>query len=78
MAETACARLERYRARVEEIELGLAAREVGFGEDRVSFWRAELDRLDRRIRQLEPLCEREQGKTPRRTRFAMGARFRPH
>lgn len=78
MNELACDRLARLQLARDELITGKAVSEVAFGEDRVRYTRADMDRLDREIAAATVLCRQEQGLPTRRTRYAMGVRVRPY
>lgn len=76
--ETACDRLARLQQVREDLITGKAVSEVAFGEDRVRYNRADMERLDREIAAAAALCCAEQGLPKTRTRYAMGVRVRPY
>ena len=76
--ETACERLARLQQAREDLITGKAVSEVAFGEDRVRYTRADMERLDREIAAAAALCREEQGLPQKRTRYAMGVRVRPY
>jgi len=76
MATDPCIEAEELRAAKRDLVTGQAVREVRFGEDQVSYTKADLPALDRLIADAERRCAETQGK-PRR-RGARGVRFRPY
>jgi hypothetical protein len=76
--EDPCVRLERLRSVREALIMGRATAETSFSGRTVRYAKADLPALDREIAAAELACSQAQGGTPKRRRFAMGARFRPH
>ena len=76
MASDPCIEAEELRAARRDLVTGQAVREVRFGEDQVSYTKADLPTLDRLIADAERRCAEAQGK-PRR-RGARAVRFRPY
>jgi len=76
MVTDPCSEAEDLRAARRDLVTGQAVREVRFGEDQVSYTKADLPALDRLIADAERRCAEAQGK-PRR-RAARGVRFRPY
>ena len=71
-----CQEAEDLRAARRDLVTGQAVRDVSFGDDRVSYSKADLPALDRLIAEAERRCAEAQGK-PRR-RGARSVRFRPY
>lgn len=76
MATDPCIEAEELRAVRRNIVTGASVRDVQFGEDRVSYTKADLPALDRLIADAERRCAAAQGR-PRR-RSARSVRFRPY
>ena len=78
-ADLPCKRAEQLRAVRDDLITGKAVSEVGFGDDRVRYTRADMARLDQEIATAEAACRAESGLSPApRRRYAMGVRFRPY
>lgn len=72
-------RAEQLRAIRDDLITGKAVSEVGFGDDRVRYTRADMDRLDREIAEAEAASRQAFGDPPLpRRRYAMGVRVRPY
>lgn len=76
MASDPCAEAEDLRAARRDLVTGQAVRDVRFGEDQVSYTKADLPALDRLIADAERRCAAAQGRPQRRA--ARGVRFRPY
>lgn len=77
-AEDPCARAERLRAVRDALMTGQAVIETRYGDRAVRYAQADRAGLDREIAAAETACMALSGATPKRTRFARGARFRPY
>jgi hypothetical protein len=76
MANDPCIEVEELRAAKRDLATGRAVREVRFGEDQVSYTRADLPALNQLITDAERRCAEAQGKPQRRA--ARSVRFRPY
>lgn len=74
-----CERAAQLRSIRDDLITGKAVSEVGFGDDRVRYTRADLARLDQEIAAADAACRDAHGLAPApRRRFAMGVRVRPY
>lgn len=74
-----CDRAAQLRAIRDDLITGKAVSEVGFGDDRVRYTRADLGRLDQEIAAADAACRAQMGDPPLpRRRYAMGVRVRPY
>ncbi len=78
MDKDPCVEAAELKAIRRELITGEKAATVRFGEDEVRLTKADLPRLDGLIAAAEKQCAIAEGKIPKRTRYAMGVRFRPH
>ncbi len=76
--EPPCDRAARLRSVREALITGRATAETSFSGRTVRYAKADLPALEREIAAAEAACAESRGERPRRRRFAMGARFRPH
>ena len=74
-----CERAAQLRAIRDDLITGKAVSEVGFGDDRVRYTRADMARLDQEIASADAACREQMGLSPApRRRYAMGVRVRPY
>lgn len=73
-----CAEAADLRRIKKELITGRAVSETRFGEDFIRYTKADLGRLDALIAEADRLCSIDTGSNKKRTRYAMGARFRPY
>lgn len=78
MPDDPCQEAIDLRQARRDLVLGEKASLVRFGEDEVRFTAADIDRLDAMIAEADKQCAIAEGRTPKRNRFAMRARFRPY
>ncbi|MGY6705915.1 hypothetical protein [Roseinatronobacter sp.] len=78
MAEDPCIEAAELRKIRRDLVTGEKATSTRFGEDEVRFTKADLGRLDGLIAEADKKCAMLEGRAPKRTRYAMGARFRPY
>ncbi|WP_375261846.1 gpW family head-tail joining protein [Palleronia sp.] len=78
MATDPCVEAAELKKIRRDLIAGEKATAVRFGEDEVRYTKADLPRLDGLIAEAEKQCAITEGKTPKRTRYAMGVRFRPY
>ncbi|SMC42919.1 gpW protein [Fulvimarina manganoxydans] len=73
-----CAEAVRLRQKLSEIATGEAVSSSRFGNDEAKFAKADVTELKKLIAHYERECAISKGETPKRTRYAMAARMRPH
>lgn len=78
MADDPCIEAAELKKIRRDLITGEKASVVRFGEDEARFTKADMARLDGLISEAEKQCAIAEGKTPKRTRFAMGVRFKPY
>tara|TARA_R110002020_G_scaffold266483_33_gene481492 strand:- start:8317 stop:8556 length:240 start_codon:yes stop_codon:yes gene_type:complete len=78
MAEDPCTKAARLREVRTAIATGDTVSKARFGEDEMAYFKANLDLLDREIVEADRLCAIQEGRTPKRTRYAIRGRMRPY
>jgi hypothetical protein len=78
MADDPCIEAAELKKIRRDLITGEKASTVRFGEDEVRFTKADIGRLDSLIAEAEKQCAILDGRKPKRTRYAMGTRFRPY
>lgn len=73
-----CEEAARLRAIRTAIATGDTVAQAGFGQDRVAYFKANLDLLEREITRLDRECAVAEGRSTKRTRFAISGRMRPY
>lgn len=73
-----CLEATRLRELLTALVSGEAVALTRFGEDEVRFHKGDPERLERLIADLDRACAIQIGQTPKRTRFAKRAAFRPY
>lgn len=73
-----CAEADRLRALRTALITGQAESSIRFDDEEVRYAKADMARLDSLIARYERECSIQQGATPKRTRFARRAAFRPY
>ena len=77
--ENPCLRAMRLRVALDDLMLGKSVIEVGFGDDRVRYTRADTALIQSELARAEAACRESMGLSaaPRR-RYALGVRARPY
>jgi len=73
-----CAEAARLRAIRTAIATGDTVSQAAFGQDRVAYFKADLALLEREIARADRECAVAEGRTVKRTRFAIKGRMRPY
>lgn len=74
--EDPCEEAAALRNALRDLAMGGSVAQVRYGEDMVSYTKADLSLLERMIQIAETKCEIAQGKT--RRRYARSVRMRPY
>lgn len=78
MPETSCQKAARLREIRTAIATGDTISRAGYGDKQVAYYQANLELLDREIAEADRACAVEEGRAPKRTRYAIRGRFRPY
>ena len=78
MSVDPCAEAARLRELLTAMAAGGSVALSRFGEDEVRFHKGDPARLERLIAEYDRACAIQNGDTPKRTRFAKRAAFRPY
>ena len=78
MADDPCIEAAELKKIYRDISAGVAVSEIRHDDKSVSYTKADLPRLKSLIEEAERQCAIVEGRTAKRTRYAMGARFRPY
>ena len=73
-----CAEATRLREIRTLIVTGRSESQIRFDVEEVRYHKADLSALDRLISEYDRACAIRNGETPKRTRFAKRAAFRPY
>lgn len=73
-----CAEAARLRGIRTAIATGDTVAQAGFGEDRVSYFKANLDLLERLIEEADGACAIQEGRARKRKRYALSGFMRPY
>lgn len=78
MAETACEKAARLREIRTAIATGDAISRAGYGDKQIAYYQANMDLLEREIREADKACDIEEGRTAKRRRYAIRGRMGPY
>lgn len=73
-----CAEATRLREIRTAIATGDTVAQARFGEDTMAYFKADLSLLEQEIKRADKACDIAEGRTPKRTRYAMAGRMRPY
>jgi hypothetical protein len=73
-----CAEATRLRAIRTAIATGDSVAQARFGEDTMAYFKADVALLEREIVRADKECAVQEGRAPKRTRYAMSGRMRPY